>query len=517
VPSDAVVAALDEVVPGMLLQKLVLLGSVIGAALGAARLLRGRPLVVLLVAVTVMTWNPFVVERLVIGHWPVLVGYGVTPWLVVASRAWRRTGRVPAVLLVLVPLGALSASAGVATAVLLLALCADRGRWRTALGLAVAANLPWVVSGVLHTASATTDALGAEAFSLQGEGRVPGPLAALSLGGIWNSEVVPASRTGLLGWVTLAVLLVAVVTGLAARHWAADRREVAALTCCWVVGWGLAVTTWAAPGAVGAVAAHVPGGGLLRDGSRLLVLCVPLTVLTVSAGIGAVHDGVARRLPGQPGATVVLAGLGVAAVLTPVALLPDAAWGAAGALRAVDYPTVWRDAREVESADHDRHGGDVLVLPASSYRRPPWNHGATVLDPLGRYLTPDYVASDVLVVGGVALAGEDPRAAAAVRVLARPDPEQRAAGLRELGISTLAIEDDAPGVVPEVSGRVLLDHDQLRVVSLGRAASTLPPRAWIVAMTVAWSAFVGSVLASVVLALRRLRSSARSRASRSAR
>ena len=41
VPSDAVVAVLDEVVPGMLLQKLVLLGALVGAGSGSAP--RRRP------------------------------------------------------------------------------------------------------------------------------------------------------------------------------------------------------------------------------------------------------------------------------------------------------------------------------------------------------------------------------------------------------------------------------------------------------------------------------------------
>src|SRR3712207_8089694 len=52
VPSDAVVALVDEVVPGMLLQKLVLLVALGSGGWGAARLLSDRPLVVRLVAAT---------------------------------------------------------------------------------------------------------------------------------------------------------------------------------------------------------------------------------------------------------------------------------------------------------------------------------------------------------------------------------------------------------------------------------------------------------------------------------
>src|SRR4029079_10173842 len=60
VPSDAVVAVLDTVLPGMLLQKLVLLGALVLGGLGAARL-AGRSTVARLVAVSAYVWTPYVV------------------------------------------------------------------------------------------------------------------------------------------------------------------------------------------------------------------------------------------------------------------------------------------------------------------------------------------------------------------------------------------------------------------------------------------------------------------------
>ena len=171
---------------------------------GAARLTEDS-LVARLVAVTVYVWSPFVAERLVVGHWPVLVGYAALPWVVDAARAWRATGRLPLRLWWLVPLGSLSASAGLATAVALVAFAVARGRARWLVALVVAGNVPWLVSGVLHAGDAVTSATGASTFALHGEGSVPAPLAALTLGGIWNSEVVPSSRTGVLGWVSLRV------------------------------------------------------------------------------------------------------------------------------------------------------------------------------------------------------------------------------------------------------------------------------------------------------------------------
>ena len=54
-------------------------------------------LVVRLVAVTVYGWNALVAERLLMGAWPLLVGYAVLPWLLDAGPAVAgRTDRLPA-------------------------------------------------------------------------------------------------------------------------------------------------------------------------------------------------------------------------------------------------------------------------------------------------------------------------------------------------------------------------------------------------------------------------------------
>ena len=182
---------------------------------------------------------------------------------------------------------------------------------------------------------------------------------------------------------------------------------------CWAVGWGLAVLTWALPGVPAWLGGHVPGAGLLRDGSRLLLLCAPL--LVVLTAHGAVELGRLLRRAGPLRGTVA-----AVLVVLPVTLLPGLALGAAGRLDPVDYPTEYAQVRDL-LADRDTYGdGDVLLLPLSSYRQPGWNDRRKVLDPLGRYLRRDYVASDVLVVSGRAIDGEDPRVGQVAAAL-RPD------------------------------------------------------------------------------------------------
>src|SRR4051794_41976474 len=74
VPSDAVVSVLDAVVPGMLLQKLVLVGGLFLGGLGAARLTPEDSLVGRLVAGTGFGGDAFGAGRVRLGPLAGLVG-----------------------------------------------------------------------------------------------------------------------------------------------------------------------------------------------------------------------------------------------------------------------------------------------------------------------------------------------------------------------------------------------------------------------------------------------------------
>ena len=384
-------------------------------------------------------------------------------------------------------LGSLSASAGIVTAIALLAGALGHGaRRRVAVaGLVLAANAPWLVAGLLHSGSARSSAAGAAAFSLQAEGGVPAPVAALSLGGIWNGDVVPASRTGLAGWLTAVLLVALAVLGHRRWHAAMDARTRWAVAGCWLVGMGVALLTWAAPEAVGWLASHVPGAGVVRDGSRMLVLAAPAVATAVGAGVVAV---LARLEPGA-GRRIVGAGL----VVLPVLLLADAWWGVGGRLTAVSYPDSYPTMRAAVAAGPP---GDVLVLPLSSFRRPTWNGSRTVLDPVGRYQPRDYVTSDVLVVGGVSVEGEDPRVAEAETALDLGTPAERSAALAGLGIAIVVTDHTAAGVAPEVAGRVLTPAaaDLTAVAVEGEVRQRTPATTWYVALGLAWVAFVSTAL-----------------------
>ena len=485
VPSDAVVALLDNAVPAELLEKIALLVPLVLAGVGAARLVGGST-AARLAAVTLAVWNPFTAERLAIGHWTVLVGYGLVPWLVLAGRRTRRTGRLPAVAWVLMAVGSLSASAGLVSALTLLVTgwVPAKNRLRADLTLVacvLAGNAPWLVAGLLHAGRATGS--GASVFALHGEGGLPAPRAPRGLGGIWNAEVVPTTRTTFLAWVGLALLLGLAVVGR--RAWSAG-PDPGRLVALWVIGFGVACLTWLFPGTVDELALHVPGGGLIRDGTRTLGLCLPVYAGLPAVGVQVLCERLSR------GEAEVRRMVAAAGALLPVLLLYDAAWGVSGALRPVDYPLSWAETRDAV----DLGEGDLLVLPEGTYRAPSWNRGRTVLDPLGRYLPQDYIADDVLVVDGRTVPGEDPRVPEVRRALALPTPQARTRALLAAGVQTVAVELDADGArPPRLAGVVLEAHPDLEVERLrGDATLRHVPAGRRAAMTLAWAAYLGALL-----------------------
>ena len=491
IPSDAVVAALDEVFGGALLQKLVLLGMLTGAGAGFAALVRERSTGAQVVAVTVGIWNPYVAERLLLGHWPVLIGYAVLPWLVVALRS-ADPGRLPLRVLPLLVLGSLSASAGLMTALMALAVaCSGRVR-RTALLLAclAAANAPWLVAGLLSPASSTTDPAGALVFATGDEGLLAGPLAALSFGGVWNSEVVPGSRVGIAG-AAMTVLVVAVVAVGAVRVARGTRvHDLGPLAVCWCVGWGVALLSWASPDSLGWLGENVPAAGIIRDGSRLLGLAVPLVVVLVAVAVDGLLECLADR-----SARVVVSGV---LALVPVSLMPDVLWGMQGQLQAVGYPSAYDDVRRAVS---EAPAGDALSLPFESYRVPEWNDYHRTLDPVGRYVDRPTVVSDVLVVSGRRIAGEDPRSGLVEQALRLGSPDERSSALRRLGISAVVMEQIDGYPVPRLNGRTTVDGD-LSVIVLGPAVARTTSWIRVWAMILAWLVWLAVLLSPLPRAVR---------------
>lgn len=491
VPSDAVVALAGAALPAALVQRLVLVGALFLLALGAARLLRKQFLVAQLAAATFAVWNPYVAERLVLGQWPVIVALAAFPWLIGALVS--RDGPRWSVVTLCLAATALSPVTGVMGLVLAVAVGRRSGVVRLVC-LAALVNGPWIVSGLLHASIARTDPAAVRLFDLQGEGYFGRLGSALSLGGIWNTDVVPTSRTLLVAVVIGIALAAVMIVGLVTM-WQDDQELLTGLAVAGGIGLVVALAGWLAPDVVARIVEDVPGGGIVRDGTRWLALLVPLEAVALGTGVHALFDRAEFTAWEVP--TVVLA------LMVPLAAIPDMAWGVGGRLEPTTYPSSWSDARRI--IEKTSIEGDVLVLPFSAYRAPAWNDRTPVLDPAGRFFDRTTVTNDELEVSGQTIAGEDPRAARIGRILdeGRNVPRR----LARAGIGIVVIETDAPGAQeaakPLASSRSIpVGGEGLRLVGLdGARATTVDPDDRRL-MTVTWSVAGLVVLLALLGALR---------------
>jgi hypothetical protein len=484
VPSDLVVAAMSRILPADILQKLVLLAIFVLACSGAAALLDREPLLARLAAGIFYAWNPYVAERLIIGHWALLLGYAALPWVLRAVLAPDLDSRRGAARLVLALLPAVVggfAALAITALVAVPAAVFTRDPRRAALVLAAlaAGSLPWLIPSLLHQVYA--DPASVAAFAARADTPFGSIGSLLMLGGAWNAQTVPTAYGGPWSALWLAVVIVALATYLLLAR---TRPRWPGLAVAALAGLVLAALGVTAPGRdlLRTMIAAWPGFAVLRDAQQFIA---PLALLE-SAGFGlavaaALNPSPSRRKalnperpalaylaatasdrpapplradpPGTPSGGPVradLAGtlLGVLALLAPVLLLPGLAWGAAGRLRPAWYPATWLSS--ARTLDASPAPGSVLLLPWATYRTPPWNHGEVVLDPWTYLLSRPLIWNDGTQVGPVALTPDDPRASnldAAIDGTGPLTATLRAAGVR-------FVLDDADGPQPQLAARL---------------------------------------------------------------
>jgi len=410
-PQDFFVALASHVVDGGVVVKALLVAGLWLAGWGAARL---ATLLVPeagvaggFVAATLAIWNPYVAERLLQGHWSLLVGYGCLPWVAAAmlrlcdgSGSWW-----PLVFWIalagLTPTGLMLAAAVALACVFVPG--GHRPRWlcaSVALGTAVVAALPWLVASVVAGSLSSSQSAGVRVFAARAEPGL-GTLGSLgSLGGIWNAEAVPASRTTLFAVVAAVVLLSVVAVGLPVA-----RRKPGAVALLILGAVAVVVPTLMATGpglaVVEATVRALPGLGVVRDGQKWIALAVPGYAVAGAAAVVTMR----RWLPGAVSA--------VACCVAVVAVLPDLAWGVGGKAAAVQYPPGWAAAAALINADPR----PVAVLPVDSMRRFSWAGDAPVLDPLPRWVRADVLTTGDLTISGQTVPGEDGRAREVQRLL----------------------------------------------------------------------------------------------------
>ncbi len=484
-PQDFAVALASHVVDGGVVVKALLAVGLWLAGWGCAQLAAtvvpdaGVP--GQFVAATLGIWNPYVAERLLQGHWSLLVGYGCLPW-VAATMLRMRTSEPAPVWPALCALALWTALAGLtptglmmaATVALVCSLAPGPGRPRwlcasMATAVAVVAALPWLVAAFVSGSLSSSQAEGVPAFAARAEPGL-GTLASLaSLGGIWNGEAVPSSRTTIFVVVAAVVLLGVVAAGLPVVVRIPPAVPLLVLAATAVVLPALMAT---APGlaVVESTVRALPGLGVVRDAQKWVALAVPGYTLAAAAAVVTLR----RWLPAFATATVCSAAL--------VATLPDLAWGVGGKVVPVQYPPSWAAAAAVINADPR----PVAVLPAATMRQFPWAGDAPVLDPLPRWVRADVLTTGDLTISGRPVPGEGGRARDVDRLLASGADH---GALARAGVGWLVVESGNDVTATRIGG----DHP---------AASH---RGLMLATHAAWLTLLVAGLAGVLVARARRR------------
>lgn len=496
-PQDFAIALASWAVDGGVVVKALLTTGLWLAGWGAARLvstvLPGAGLPGEFVAATVAVWNPYTAERLLQGHWSLLVGYGCLPWVAVAVTRLRTGSGGWWPLVAWIALAGLTPTGLMLAAVVALVSIAVPGAGRSrrgcaAVSLAVAAlsAAPWLVASVAAGSLSSTQAepsAGVAAFAARAEpglGTV-GSLAGLS--GIWNGQAVPDSRTTLFAALATVVLLSVLLLGLPTALRTPATVPFLVLAVAAVVLPAAAAT---GPGlaALEALIRAVPGLGVLRDGQKWVALAVPGYALASGAAVLTLR----RRVPPVAAAAV--------CCVAVMAVLPDLAWGVGGKVTAVRYPQGWTTVAAAINADPR----PVAVLPPDVMREFPWAGAAPVLDPLPRWVSADVLTTGDLVIGGQTVPGEGTRAREIQRLVASgADADE----LVRTGVGWVVVEGPAAPLDLPVVHR----DDDITLYRVGGTGSPAPHRQLMIAMHLVWLATLGAgVVGSAWTSRRNIRS-----------
>lgn len=480
VPNDIVVAVLSTALPGWLVQRLILLGAFVclGAAADALRWRASATIV----TTAGLSWNPWMFERLGIGHWGYLWGAAGVVWVMVGvvRQLTGQAGRRPLMIGLLV--ASLSGSTGAVMALLTFIVALPWlvrfVDWRCA-GLFVALwlglNAVWWWPYLTASTRAIADVNGVDAFAARAENAGGVFVALLGGGGIWHGPSVPTSHTN----VVIGALAAALVLGglVAAFRHLGKARIPLVLTS--VVGLvipllgGLPATR----GVIQGIVLTIPGGGLLRDGQKFVWLTVAVAVLGLGAFIERADLAAHLR-----------ARLALALAVIPIALLPQFAWGMGDSLTTAHYPSSLLKAADIVNA----HDAKAASFPWSLYRQYAWNDERVTLDPWGRLIEQGAVVNDSLPLkDGRTVTGENADSARVDAALRAGSSDALEKALRTSGVRYLVVSTDQPDAarVPWV-GSTVFEADGVRLQDLGPTGAPRVPASRYVGLLIAAASLI---------------------------
>lgn len=338
----------------------------------------GASLPVQMVASLLLVWNPFTIERMLQGQWSIVVAMWLLP-----AIAYTSTFKQRGPMLFFLGIAAFTPTGWMLGGVIALA-CARS--WLVA-GAQLFLAAPWLLVTVFNGSDVSADSSSAAAFAARAESGVGTLGALMGLGGIWNSEAVPDSRTG---WsAAIGVLLCALMMMGA---WGA--REIIRRHSGVLVAAALAIvvpfllSTSAGVSVMGLLMDSVPGAGLLRDSQKFVALAVPGMTLLLARAVQVIAGWL------NSGRWLVSSATGILIVLTVPALPAEMS-----PLKAQRLAPEWTQI--VNAVSQPTHSS-TLLLPPGNYRV---QDGRPVVDPAlkllpGNPIDPGFLIVDDKLVDG---------------------------------------------------------------------------------------------------------------------
>ena len=436
---STLLALLNLILPGDMIEKLVFTAILVLAGLGMHRLVTVENPTLRYVAGLAAIFNPFVYDRMMYGQWSVLLGYALLPWLLASLKSALTAPEIwpvwPAlrvavwwtvITLVALPMGLI---AGTAIAIVLLChvLLVSRASRRSTVRLSVLLvgwllllNAYWMIAELISPVTGAARAaqfspLELTAFATRGDPVWGSVLTVVGGYGFWaeGSTRFINMRDVLPYWPVepfVLLVLASLAAGIALRR--RERSITLALTLALVIATvlaiGLASPLAAAPSRF--LFDHVAPYRGLRDTQKWVALVLVAEIALAIQGLDIIlaHLAAARRRT-----AMAIAGC---CLLLPVLFAPALFWGFAGQLRPVAYPPSWFSADERLRADS--HHGVTLFLPWHEYLRFPFA-GRVFANPAQSFFDVPIIQGDNMEMRLIRSDSRNPVSALITRTLSR--------------------------------------------------------------------------------------------------
>ncbi|HEX3082589.1 MAG TPA: hypothetical protein VHQ86_05030 [Candidatus Saccharimonadia bacterium] len=418
-PYNALMSIMSYLIPGWVLQKMVLILILVGAGLGMHRLVQvPNPWARYLAGVFYLI-NPFTYDRFMSGQYLVLAGYALMPWFVAAlTRLIRRPERGNALRLAgwLLAISCVSLhTLGFAFTALVVGLVIGVWRYRrrvrqsrrlalwlgAALVILAVACSYWLLPLVSGRSQQAGLIQGFDQAQLLSFATVPDPtlglpLNVLALHGFWvGGQDLYLSPKAVNPWWWAVALLVLVLAGIGARPaWRHDRTKLVLISILGLTGFALALGVMDSP--LAPINQWLFDNVPLMRGYREPGKFIGLVALAEAYLVGWGIDWLLERLSRARRAALAQYVPGLLLVL-PLLGTPTMVWAAGGQLHTSRYPADWYALDQHLRAESDQRGR-MLFLPWHQYMTFQFS-GRLMANPASRFFSRSVIQGDNAEIG----------------------------------------------------------------------------------------------------------------------